>query len=48
MRKLWPSDDDTDEEEEVEEFPLKDDDPPRYTDHVNYISCFILFDFHSV
>ena len=45
MRKLWSSDDDTDEKEEVEEFPLKDDDPPRYADYGNYICCLVLFDF---
>jgi len=38
MKKLWSSDDDTDEEEVVKEFPFKNDDPPRYTNHVSYIS----------
>ena len=46
MRKLWSSDEDDDDEEgEVEECPTKDDDPPRYADHVNYINCFILLEF---
>ena len=45
MKKLWSSDNDTDEEEVVEESPSKNDDPPRQTDHVNYITCFILFNF---
>ena len=30
MKKLWSSDTDTDEQEKVEEFPLRDDDLPRY------------------
>ena len=45
MKKLWSSDNDTDEEEVVEESPFKNDDPPRLTDHVHYITCFTLFNF---
>ena len=46
MKKLWSSDDDDDDEEgEVEECPTKDYDPPKYADHVNYITCFILLEF---
>ncbi|XP_068671191.1 uncharacterized protein [Montipora foliosa] len=43
VKKLWSSDNDTDEEEVVEESPFKNDDPPSDPDEVDFCGSSPIF-----